>query len=81
MEKYRELVRELNQKNVDLQKRLKRCEYLRVRLNAMVRCGNREQAEAYTWRINQHKPRLIDTLEEIEGLEKALKKMPRKWIV
>lgn len=81
MEQYREIVAELNQKNLDLQKRIKRCEYLKQRLNLMVGCKNREQAEAYTKRLNQHKPRLFDTLEEIGRLESLLKKTPRKWIV
>ena len=81
MEKYRDAVEKLNQKNVELQKRIKRCEYLKHRLNLMVRCKNREQAEAYTHRINQHKPHLLAVLEEIERLESRLKKMPRKWIV
>ena len=81
MEKYRELVRELNQKNIELQDRIRRCEYLKNRLHLMVNCKNREQAEAYTHRIRQHKPFLLKTLEEIETLEQQLKKMPRKWIV
>ena len=81
MEQYRELVRELNQKNMDLQDRIKRCEYLRYRLNLMVNCRNREQAEAYTVRINKHKPFLLKILEEIEELESLLKKIPKTWIV
>lgn len=81
MEKYREIVRRLNELNLDLKKRVARCEYLKDRLNAMVVCRNREQAEAYTLRINQHKPKLLDTLEEIEVLEDELRKTPREWIV
>lgn len=81
MEKYRETVEKLNQKNVELQQRIRRCEYLKQRLNLMVGCKNREQAEAYTRRLNQHKPFLIEIMEEIERLEALLKKMPRQWIV
>jgi hypothetical protein len=76
MERYREALRQLTaRKNQELQKRVRRCEYLRLRLNTMVRCGNREQAEAYTRRINQHKPRLLSALEEVAALEEILKKI------
>jgi len=81
MEKYREIVKRLNELNVDLQKRVKRCEYLHHRMNVMVRCKNREQAQAYTYRINCHKPKIMETIEEIERLEEELRKMPREWIV
>jgi len=81
MEKYRKIVKELNEKNLNAQKRVKRCHYLRDRATAMMRCGNPEQAEAYAVRIELHKRKLIDTLEEIERLEAELKKIPRTWIV
>lgn len=80
-EEYVETVRELNELKDKLNKRVKRCNYLHQRMKVMVRCKNREQAHAYTCRINWHKPKILGTLERIEELEGKLESMPRKWIV
>lgn len=72
-EKYGETVEELNELNTKLKKRVKRCNYLHRRMKEMVRCRNREQAQAYTCRINWHKPKILTMLERIEKLELLLK--------
>jgi len=81
MNAYAKKMSELNTKNYELQKRVKRCTYLKQRLDLMVNCRNREQAQAYAARLNWHKPKLIDQIEELEKLEAELEQMPRTWIV
>ena len=80
-EKYQEAIAKLNEKNANLQQRVNRCSYLKQRLDKMVACRNREQAEAYTQRINWHKPKLLEALEEIEILEEKISLMPKEYIV
>lgn len=71
-EKHVEIVEELNELNGKLRKRVNRCHYLHRRMKEMVRCRNREQAQAYTCRINWHKPKILTMLERIEELESLL---------
>ena len=79
-EEYVKVVAELNSLSFKLQERVNRCGYLNKRMKTMIRCKNREQAEAYSYRINGHKPKILCLLERIEELETELRSMPREWI-
>jgi len=79
MNKYRELVKEINELHLNAQKRTARAQYLRNKADVNKKV-NPEQAEAYILRLNLHKWKLILTLEKIEKLEEKLKDTPRTWI-
>ena len=80
-EEYVKTVQKLNELNMRLKSRVKRCNYLKERFDANKKVRNYEQAEAYAIRINLHKPKLLADLEMIEELEDKLRSMPREWIV
>jgi len=80
MERYREVVKRLNELNLQLNSRVKRCNYLHRKAKEY-KDVNFEQAQAYVMRIRWHKPKLLTLLEEITRLEDELKSMPREWIV
>lgn len=79
-EKYRKIVAELNTLKMDMDGRVKRCTYLKVRRDAYDIC-NSEQAEAYSIRLEHNKLKLIEMLEKVEQLENELSQTPRTWIV
>jgi hypothetical protein len=78
-EEYQESVKKLNECNIELQKRVARCTYLKNKFLGFKNV-NPEQAEAYVVRINAHKPSMQRLLEEIEELEHKVKTMPKVWI-
>lgn len=51
----------------EIRTRTKRCEYLRSRCVLMLACGNPEQAEAYRQRLDLHKTRILDLLQDLAG--------------
>jgi hypothetical protein len=59
---------EYEQRLREIRGRARRCEYLRHCCIAMLDCGNTEQAEAYSVRLNLHKQKLLSDLDSLPYL-------------
>ena len=76
---YVKVVTQVNEISLDLDQRIKRCNYLYSRFSEL-KSINPEQAEAYAARINQHKPHIIEAKRKISHLKDLLDQMPRRGI-
>lgn len=77
---YVEMVKRINEIRLDLNNRVRRCNYLHSRFKTL-KTINPEQAEAYVARIILHKPRIIEANRLIAELEDQLASMPQRWII
>ncbi|MFA5102990.1 MAG: hypothetical protein WC525_07530 [Candidatus Thermoplasmatota archaeon] len=79
-ERYVELVRSLNEKNLLLSEKIRRGKYLKGRMDQMKSCKNLEQYEAYLERLRSYKPVFLALLEDITELERQIDQTPRTKI-